>query len=168
MTGTLETIRGALQGTNVRWVLTDSTDRKVLLNVTQDYSREWPGTISDRPVEDGTTVTDHIRLGPSRIDATVLLTPTTSIRLVTIKTDVDERAQILIDWWKTAEFLKLTGKGPEITDLLIENLTERKSSDLRDSRMFDISLREVELVDTTAISEAGAARVANETEETPQ
>jgi len=168
MNGPLETIRGVLQGTSVRWVLSDTDGLvDVLINVTQDFAQARPGNVTDRPIEDGTTITDHVRLNPQRIDLTAILTPDTSgITLATLlKTDVDERAEIIVAWRDTATILKLTGRLV-IDNLVIENLTERRSADLKDSRMFDIVLRQVTIADTDAVSEAGVGTRELQTEET--
>lgn len=176
MSGPLELIRGALQGNSVRWVLTstftfsDGTTSQVdvLLNVTQEYEQARPGTVTDRPIEDANSITDHVRLDPQRISFVALLTPEASgITLATfLKTDVDERAEILISWRDGLAVLTLTGKQV-IENLVIESMTERKQSDLGDSRMFDITLRQVNIADTDAASEAGVGTRELQTEDTP-
>lgn len=175
-TGPLELIRGALQGNSVRWVLGSSfalsdgttVQQNVIFNVTQDYDRSWPGTVSDRPIEDGAAITDHVRLSPERLSFTIILTPETfNLRLgLPLPTDVDERADLLIAWRDALTVLTLAGKDV-IENLVIESMTERKTSDLRDSRMFDITLRQVNIADTDAASEAGVGTRELQTIEEP-
>lgn len=175
MTGPLELVRGVLQGNHVRWVLSSSftfsdgttSQVDVLLNVTQEFEQERPGNVTDRPVEDADSITDHVRLDPIRISFTAYLTPDTSgITLATVlKTDVDERAEILESWRDNLAILTLTGKRV-IENLVIESMTERQQG-LRDSRVFSITLREVKIADTDAVSEAGVGTREQQTEETP-
>lgn len=176
MTGPLEIIRGVLQGNSVRWVLSSTFElsdgttiqQDVLFNVTRNYTRDWPGAVTDRPVENADNITDNVRREPQRIDCTILLTPDTSgIKLASLlKTNVDERAELLMAWRDTATILTLTGRQI-IENILIESLVERKSSDISDSRMFDIVLRQVNIADTDAASEAGVGTRELQTEETP-
>lgn len=170
MSGPLEIIRGAILGFSKRAVLSDGKNN-VLFDTTEDYARNWPGRVTERPIEDGDTVADHVvkRQQSITLKALINATPITPIGVISVISEIavgiDERIDQLIKWREDLTELKLLWTE-QIDKLRIESMSEAKFQ-IRNARIFNITLKRVKIADTDAVSLAGTGTRAPKNVETP-
>lgn len=171
MSGPTEIIRGAILGFSKRAVLSDGTVN-VLFDTTEDYVRNWPGRVTERPIEDATTIADHVvkRQQSVTLKALINATPVTPIGVVSVISEIavgiNERIDQLIDWREKSTELKLLWTE-QVDKLIIESMSEQKLS-IRNARLFNVTLKRVKIADTDAASLAGTGTRAPRNVETPQ
>lgn len=164
MSDTFKKIADAILGGSVRWILSDGTD-DVMFDVTTGYVREWPGAVTERPIEDRTTVSDHVRRNQQRLDFNGLVnSDVRGVASILLDSNLDSRVAKLEDWRDNATLLSFMGKDV-IDDVVIESMTERKSAATRDAKLFSITLRKVKIA-TAPIGSRGER--AQQSEDTPR
>ena len=168
--GGLEALRKAITGEKERYVLIDKDTglQRVLFNATFEYSRDYQNTITDHAVEEGVNISDHVSQDPDVIAISGLLTDS-DLTLIDptsfFDETVEERRTTLLKWKDEAELLTLMGGPKEVTNLLIQGMSERKSLDVGPGLAVDLTLKQVRIMgqeiadtlgNTSAVVETGA------------
>ena len=159
--GALTTAAKAALGIKKRMVLLDRQTRKdkVLFNAVLDYSRSYSSQISEHTIEDEKIVADHVSMQPETITLTAILTDD-DISLLDVTSffglnneSIRDRKDRLVQWKKEAELLVLVTYDEEVDKILIESITERKSSDLGSGMSIDLTLRKVRLMGDVEVAD---------------
>jgi hypothetical protein len=145
MTGPLEIARGAILGFSKRAVLIDADDNRVMFDTTEDFLRGWPGSATERPIEDETTVSDHVVKKQQTITFKALLNanginPISSL----LGTGLTERADQLIKWRDETTYPLRLLWTEQIDNLVIESMSEPKEN-MKNARLFNITIKRLKV-----------------------
>ena len=168
--GTLTAVSKALQGFATRWLLTDGTN-EVVFDVTNSWGKTMPGQIAEHAVEEGVDLTDHVKRGNRELRLGVMLVQETGPGGAIIglglsglfQTDPNVRAEQLESWWEKGAVLTLDGKET-VENVMIESLSTSREAETADARVYDLTLKQIRIADTDAVSLGGAGTRDQETE----
>lgn len=150
---------------------TGSLKAVVAFDAVVSKEHQFSSQVTDNPVEDGTTVTDHVILAPRQltleamvsdhpIDPEVLAkmpTPTEGpdgLPVAVKPTRSQKAAEFLEGLWRDKVLLKVVTKFRTYANLVIESMTWREENDVGEALQVTLQLREIRIASSAVTQTA--------------
>lgn len=105
--------------------------KDIVLDVTKEESPNYANNVTDRPVEDGTNITDHVRPRPTHLSL-----------FGVISEEAEDKFEKLKEYKEKGELLDFRGRN-RFKNLVIETLHTDFDIDARDGYSFQIDLVQI-------------------------